>query len=233
MTEFLTAFGAFLILHSIPAIAPIRQGLIDRFGRRAYFIAYSVVSLVVLGWLIHATLYLDYVPLWDPAPWQAWATMVTAPIGIFFVLAGLFSVNPLSLSIRPGFHCGSIVAITRHPVLWGFLIWSMAHLVPNGDLGGVLLFGGLALFCIAGFFIVERRAQSTGRRLEPHCRSNFDSAPRRDSWWTRKAISRCADGIRILFDGRPDILASCRRSHIALRRGPSRVGPAGRVIIHD
>jgi uncharacterized membrane protein len=162
MTEFLTAFGAFLILHSIPAIAPIRQGLIDRFGRRAYFIAYSVVSLVVLGWLIHATLYLDYVPLWDPAPWQAWATMVTAPIGIFFVLAGLFSVNPLSLSIRPGFHCGSIVAITRHPVLWGFLIWSMAHLVPNGDLGGVLLFGGLALFCIAGFFIVERRAR---RRL--------------------------------------------------------------------
>jgi uncharacterized membrane protein len=162
MTEFLIAFGAFLILHSIPAIAPIRQGLIDRFGRRAYFIAYSVVSLVVLGWLIHATLYLDYVPLWDTAPWQAWTTMVAAPIGIFFVLAGLFSVNPLSLSIRQGLHSGSIVAVTRHPVLWGFLIWATAHLVPNGDLGGVMLFGGLALFCVAGFFVVEKRAR---RRL--------------------------------------------------------------------
>ncbi|PSH61977.1 NnrU family protein [Phyllobacterium brassicacearum] len=162
MKEFLIAFGAFLILHSIPAIAPIRQGLIDRFGRRSYFIAYSVVSLLVLGWLIHATLYLDYVPLWDPAPWQAWATMVAAPIGIFFVLAGLSSVNPLSLSIRQGFHSGSIVAITRHPVLWGFLIWATAHLVPNGDLGGVLLFAGLALFCVAGFLIVEKRAR---RRL--------------------------------------------------------------------
>ncbi|MEK1886175.1 MAG: NnrU family protein [Phyllobacterium sp.] len=162
MTEFLIAFGAFLILHSVPAIAPIRQGLIERLGRPTYFITYSVVSLVILGWLIHATLYLDYVPLWDPQPWQAWTTMVTAPIGIFLVLAGLFSVNPLSLSIRRGLRRGSIVAVTRHPVLWGFLIWAAAHLVPNGDLGGVLLFGGLALFCGAGFFIVERRGR---RRL--------------------------------------------------------------------
>lgn len=162
MTEFLIAFGAFLVLHSIPAIAPIRQGLIDRFGRRSYFMVYSVVSLVVLGWLIHATLYLDYVPLWTPAPWQAWTTMVAAPTGIFLVLAGLFSVNPLSLSVRSGFRRGSIVAITRHPVLWGFLIWAAAHFVPNGDLGGILLFGGLALFCVAGFFIVEKRAR---RRL--------------------------------------------------------------------
>ncbi|MEK1854553.1 MAG: NnrU family protein [Phyllobacterium sp.] len=162
MTEFLIAFAAFLILHSIPAIAPIRQALMDTIGRRAYFVAYSAVSLLVLGWLIHATLYLDYVPLWDPAPWQAWATIVAAPVGIFLVLAGLFSVNPLSLSIRSGCRRASIVAITRHPVLWGFLIWAMAHLVPNGDLGGVLLFGGLALFCIAGFFIGEKRSR---RRL--------------------------------------------------------------------
>lgn len=162
MTEFLIAFGAFLVLHSIPAIAPIRQGLINAVGRRTYFIAYSGVSLIVLGWLIHAALYLDFVPLWDPAPWQAWATIVAAPIGIFLVLAGLFSVNPLSLSVRSGFRRGSIVAITRHPVLWGFLIWAIGHLVPNGDLGGVLLFGGLVLFCVAGFFIVEKRAH---RRL--------------------------------------------------------------------
>ena len=190
MAEFFIAFAAFLLLHSIPAIAPIRQGLIDKFGRRAYFIAYSIVSLIVLGWLIHATLYLDYVPLWDPAPWQAWTTIVVAPIGIFLVLAGLFSVNPLSLSIRHGFRRGSIVAVTRHPVLLGFLIWAAAHLVPNGDLGGILLFGGLGLFCVAGFLIVEKRAR---KRLGDE--------------WNRLSRATSIVPLRAIFDGRARLSA--------------------------
>ena len=34
-----------------------------------------------------------------------------------------------------------IVTTTRHPVLWGFLIWAVAHLPPNGDVVSIVLFG--------------------------------------------------------------------------------------------
>ena len=54
------------------------------------------------NWVMHAALQLDFIPLWDPAAWQAWVTFVLAPLGIFLVLAGLFSENALSISIYQG-----------------------------------------------------------------------------------------------------------------------------------
>ncbi|OHV79796.1 NnrU family protein [Ensifer sp. LCM 4579] len=162
MTEFLLALGAFLALHSIPALPAIRERLISHLGRATYFSLYSAVSIVLLGWVFHAALNVDYIPLWEPAPWQAWATLIAAPIGVFLVLAGLFSINPLSVSIRQGDDPGAVVAITRHPVLWGFALWALGHLIANGDLRSLILFGGFALFALGAMPMLERRAR---RRL--------------------------------------------------------------------
>ncbi|MDK1493623.1 NnrU family protein [Sinorhizobium sp. 7-81] len=163
MREFLLAFAVFLALHMVPAMPKLREWLIQRLGRKGYFAGYSLLSIVALAWVFHAALTLDFIPLWDPAPWQAWVTFVLAPLGIFFVLAGLFSENPLSISIFQGTGgTGAVVSITRHPVLWGFLVWAAGHVIPNGDLRSLVLFGGFALFAAGGFLMIERRAR---RRL--------------------------------------------------------------------
>ena len=44
-------------------------------------------------------------------------------------------------------------------MLWGFGLWAGGHMVPNGDLRALVLFGSLALFAVAGTAIVERRSQ--------------------------------------------------------------------------
>ncbi|MCG5478931.1 NnrU family protein [Sinorhizobium alkalisoli] len=163
MTEFLLALGAFLALHSIPALPAIRERLISHLGGAIYFSLYSAVSIVLLGWVFYAALSVDYVPLWEPAPWQAWATLIAAPIGVFLVLAGLFSINPLSISIRQGDEPGAVVAITRHPVLSGFALWALGHLIANGDLRSLILFGGFALFALGAMPMLEKRAR---RRLK-------------------------------------------------------------------
>ncbi|OAP35127.1 NnrU family protein [Sinorhizobium glycinis] len=160
MAEFLLALFVFLVLHSIPAIPAIRGRLISLLGRAAYFSLYSLVSIVVLGWVFYAALNVDYIPLWEPAAWQAWMTLLAAPVGVFLVVAGLFSVNPLSVSIRQGQRPGAIVSVTRHPVLWGFTIWALGHLVANGDLRSLILFGGFALFALGTIPMMERRARS-------------------------------------------------------------------------
>ncbi|PDT85786.1 NnrU family protein [Sinorhizobium sp. BJ1] len=162
MTEFLLALFAFLILHSIPAVPAIRERLISLLGRAAYFSLYSLVSVLVLGWVFYAAFNVDYIPLWEPSAWQAWVTLLAAPAGVFLVLAGLFSVNPLSVSIRQGQRPGAIVSVTRHPVLWGFAIWALGHLVANGDLRSLILFGGFALFALGSIPTMEKRAR---RRL--------------------------------------------------------------------
>src|SRR5690606_29172195 len=59
-----------------------------------------------------------------------------------------------------------IVTVTRHPVLWGFILWAASHLVASGDLRSVLLFGALALFGASGIVVTERRNR---RRLGKDC----------------------------------------------------------------
>jgi uncharacterized membrane protein len=55
---------------------------------------------------------------------------------------------------------GPIAGVTRHPVLWGFLIWAVSHIPPNGDLVSVILFGFVGCLAGAGFFILDRRMRS-------------------------------------------------------------------------
>ncbi len=159
MTNLLVALAAFLVLHSVPAIAPVRAGAIALLGRRTYLGVYSLVSVLVLAWVFQAALTTDYIPLWEPAGWQAHVTLLAAPIGLFLVVAGLLSANPLSISLRQETTPGAVTTITRHPVLWGFLLWSLGHLVPNGDLRSLILFGGLGLFTVSGFAVLDRRAR--------------------------------------------------------------------------
>ncbi|NKN35313.1 NnrU family protein [Agrobacterium sp. a22-2] len=174
MTEFVLAFGLFLVLHSVPAVPAIRQSLIAVAGRRTYLSLYSLVSIAVLAWLFHAALNTDYIALWDPRPWQGHLTLIAAPAGLFLVLAGLFSPNPLSITLRQCGTPGAIASVTRHPVLWGFLLWSLGHLVANGDLRSLLLFGGFALFSLAGMAMLDRRAR---QRLGRQWQSLAENAP--------------------------------------------------------
>lgn len=165
MTQFLFAMGLFLALHSVPAVPAIRQTLVSRLGRRPYLLVYSLVSLASLGWVFSSALALDYVELWSPAPWQAWIALVVTPLALFLLIAGLISPNPASISFRQGnAQPGAIVAITRHPVLWGFLLWSASHVLANGDLRSLMLFGMLGLFAGLGIVMTERRSR---RRLGP------------------------------------------------------------------
>lgn len=134
-------------------------------GLCAYLIAYSLVSLLALGWVFHAAFKLDYVELWSPAAWQAWVPLALSPVALFLLTAGLISANPASISLQPKKRePGAIVTITRHPVLWGFLLWAVSHVVANGDLRSLLLFGSLAAFAGVGIAMTERRAR---RRLGP------------------------------------------------------------------
>lgn len=163
MAAFLASFALFVALHSIPAIPAIRGRLMARLGRASYFTGYSLVSLLALYLVFRTGFSLDYIPLWDPAPWQARVTLLTAPIGLFLVAAGLISRNPFSITLLPdNGTAGAIVSVTRHPVLVGFFVWAAGHLVPNGDMRSVILFGLLALFSLGGIAMQERRAR---RRL--------------------------------------------------------------------
>ncbi|ACA17829.1 NnrUfamily protein [Methylobacterium sp. 4-46] len=160
--EFAAALATFLVAHSVPAVPRLRGRLVARLGRRAYLVAYSALSLALLAWLIVAARRAGTVALWEPARWQWAVPLALMPVALFLIAAGLFAANPLSVSLRAGAEPGPVTAVTRHPLMWGFLIWALAHIPPNGDLVSVVLFGGMAAFSLAGFALLDAKAR---RRL--------------------------------------------------------------------
>ena len=130
--EFSIALAAFLGSHVIPA--RLRAPLIARFGKRAYVIGYSILSLALLYWLIVASGRAPYVELWPQEPWMRWLVNLAMPLAVLAAavagMAGLMA---------------------------GFALWAGAHLVANGDLAHGILFGLMLIYALFGLGICLRR----------------------------------------------------------------------------
>lgn len=161
--EFALAWAAFFATHSLPLRPPIRPWLQARLGQRGFTLAYSALSLAALVWLIGAAGRAPFVPLWNLAPWQVNVPLaIMLPVCLILALA-VGRPNPFSFGgarnerfdpTRAG-----IVRVTRHPLLLALALWAAAHVVPNGDLAHVLLFGVFAAFAALGGRLVDRRRQ--------------------------------------------------------------------------
>ncbi|KUJ76918.1 NnrU family protein [Ruegeria marisrubri] len=159
--EFLLALGVFLLSHAIPVRPPVRPWLIAHLGRVGYFTAYSLFSLAVLGWLILAAARAPYVEVIPPLPALRWVPLLVMPVVCWLAAAGMSIRNPLSFGglgrapfdpDRPG-----ILRVSRHPILLALLLWALAHLLANGSLAHVILFGLFAGFAVMGMALIDRR----------------------------------------------------------------------------
>lgn len=157
---FISAFGVFLLSHALPARPPIRRRLTRALGERGYLLAYSMVSVAVLAWLIRAAGQAPFILLWPRAAWQGWVVNLVMPLLCLLLAAAIGAPNPLSFGGRPqGFDPArpGVAGLTRHPLLLALALWAGAHLLANGDLAHALLFGSFAGFALLGMRIVDRR----------------------------------------------------------------------------
>ncbi len=188
--SFAAAFAAFFLSHSIPLRPPVKARLVAAMGRGGFTLAYSALSLAVLTWLIVAAANAPYVGLWPRAAWQSWVPLVAMGAACALLCLAVGRPNPLSFGgshndrfnpERPG-----ILRWTRHPLLVAAALWAGAHLVPNGDLAHVILFGVFAFFALVGMRIVDRRKRrEMGRaQWQALCQRTSDTPllPRPVSW---------------------------------------------------
>jgi uncharacterized membrane protein len=162
-SEFTSVLVAFFVLHSVPVRPAVKSRIVKLIGARLFTLAYSIVSIAALGWLIVAASRAPYVELWAPAPWQHVAALVIMFCVCLIVAFAIGRPNPFSFggSSRTGFepaHAG-IVRLHRHPLLLAFFLWACAHLLPNGDLAHVILFGLFAGFSLLGMKLINRRTR--------------------------------------------------------------------------
>lgn len=173
---FVLAWVAFLGAHVIPMLPKVRARLVAALGTRGYFIGFGTMSVLLLWLLILATNAAPMVPLAAQMPWQRWLVNLVMPPAILLTVYGLGAPNPFGLGRkgagfdpdRPG-----IVGVTRHPLMWAFVLWAGAHLVANPDLAHVIFFGVLLAYALRGMAKAESRARADGSLARLGARTGF------------------------------------------------------------
>lgn len=165
-TELGAAALLWVLLHKLVAGSSLRFWLVARLGEGPYRGVFALLSILSLTFLI--TSYRAAPPeiLWiTPAPLYA-LPIAVVPIS-YFLLAGAFSVkNPTAVGGESALEgkppVKGVLRITRHPFLWGVAVWAAAHLIVNGDIASLLLFGSLLLTALLGTRdIDQKRAQQS------------------------------------------------------------------------
>lgn len=160
---FIAIIAAFFVTHSIPVRPAVKSQLVVILGPRGFTFMYSFLSLAMLWLLIWAAGQAPFVPLWDVAVWQKYVTLVGMFAVCLLLAVSIGRPNPFSFggakndqfdSKRPG-----IVGWARHPLLVALALWAGLHLVPNGDLAHIILFGVFLGFALLGQKIIDARKQ--------------------------------------------------------------------------
>lgn len=150
----------FLAIHLLPG-TPLRARAVRALGEGPYRGLFSLLSAAVLVWLGAAYADAPYEEIWPQAAWSRWVPLLVLPFALILFVAGLTSRNPsmvgMERAVDPQFAVGGILTITRHPMLWSFALWALAHLPPNGDRASLWMFGSLALLALTGMAIIDRR----------------------------------------------------------------------------
>ena len=159
MTFLILGLALFLGVHSVRILAPgWREVQFAKLGERRWKGAYSLVSAFGLGLIVwgYGLARADPVVFWVPPPWtRHLAALLTLPVFVLLVAAYL-----------PGSH---IKAKTGHPMVAGVKLWALAHLLANGNLADVLLFGGFLVWAVADFVSARRRDRIAGRSYPVCC----------------------------------------------------------------
>lgn len=126
-----------------------RAALIARLGQGGYRVLFSILSLVGLVLIVWG--YGDYragesIQLWSPPPFMRHITVGLMPFSAILLVATYIPSH--------------IKARAKHPMFAAIKIWAFAHLLSNGDLGSVLLFGGFLVWAIYGRIAAKRRGDA-------------------------------------------------------------------------
>jgi len=154
----LLACAVFLLLHIVPS-SPLRGAAVRAIGENAYLGLFSLVSLAAIVWMAIAYGRAPVsAPLW---PGLTLLPAILMPFAFIFVMAGVLTPNPTavaqgSLLTRPDPAHG-IIRVTRHPVMWGILLWSGAHLLARGEMKATIFFGSFAALAAAGTLLQDAR----------------------------------------------------------------------------
>lgn len=149
MAALLLAATAFVGMHFLLS-HPLRDALVARLGENAFRILYSLIALASFGGMLWAYRAIgDQSPLWSAPNWFDPVAGLLMWLGSI-LFAGSFVGNPALAGARAQSAPRGVLAITRHPMMWGFAIWALVHVAIIATPKALILDGGILVLALAG-----------------------------------------------------------------------------------
>lgn len=140
----------FLGVHSTRVVGA-RSFIIAMMGEAFYAVIYSIISAVGLALVVYGFSLSHPSPsIWLPPEWTRTVSLVSVPVGITLVFSAYVPSH--------------IRSLTRHPMTIGIALWSGSHLLANGELADIVMFGSFFVWSI----VTLVRAYMRGGEFKTH-----------------------------------------------------------------
>ncbi|MBR0742696.1 NnrU family protein [Bradyrhizobium japonicum] len=141
----------FFAAHVFTTKREARAQAIARLGEGTYKILYAAVSLAGLALIIWGFAHYraaGMIPVWEP------------PVAFKHIAVAL--MLPAVILVVASYLRGRIYATLKHPMLAGIKLWAAAHLLANGDLGSIILFGSFLSWAVYDRISLKHRSDGGG-----------------------------------------------------------------------
>lgn len=139
----------FLGIHLLTTMRERRAAMIARLGEGGYKALYSVVSLIgliLIGWGYATYRSTGWIDVWYP------------PTGLRHLALAL--MLPAIILVVAAYLRGHIYRVVKHPMLAGVKLWAAVHLLANGDLGSMILFGSFLAWAVVDRISLKHRSDA-------------------------------------------------------------------------
>lgn len=185
MTILIAGLLLFFAVHAIPMFPGARTALIANLGEMRFKGLYSLAALAGFVGILTGMKYAPHVPVWTPPGWSAQATNLAMPVA-FCLLAAAYIP-------------GNFRRVIRNPMLSATLVWSLAHLVSNGDLASIILFGSFGAYAIIDILSVNRRSTAVTPSRKPFWNDLATLAVGLIAFWLARYFHADAFGVAVPY----------------------------------
>jgi uncharacterized membrane protein len=143
MTLLIIGIVVFLGLHLLPTVPGLRERLIGSLGETGYKALFSLLSIAAFLLLVYGFAKAPVVQVWSPPEWTRWVAIVLMLPAFIFLVAAYVP--------------GQIKAKLKHAFLVAIKTWALAHLIANGDLASIILFGSFLAYAVFDRITLKHR----------------------------------------------------------------------------
>jgi uncharacterized membrane protein len=143
----------FFGVHVFSTLRGARAHVVEAMGEKPYKGAYALASLLGFVLIVVGMGKAPTTELWTPPEWGRYAAIWFMPVALISLTAFIIP--------------GNLRRVTAHPMLWGVTLWALLHLLANGDLVGLLLFGSFGLYSVHAMSSQNARGVKAATRKWP------------------------------------------------------------------